>query len=87
LEWLLAHSVGNSELLRWLEDCPDSWDAKLDARILRATYEQIGAASARLGISVSVYVRKLLYHFYVTKHLKYVGSGRRYTLANHHDQT
>jgi len=85
LEWLLRNSVENSDLLRGLEDCPERPNAKLDARITGATLDSLRVATAQLRISTSVYIRKLLYHFYVTKRLKYVRSNGRYTLAGRHD--
>jgi hypothetical protein len=85
LDWLLLNSFGNCQLLRQLPDCPDVWDAKRDARIQTSTFEQLKFATEQLGVSISVYVRKLLYHFYVTKRLKYVREDGHYTLAGHHD--
>jgi hypothetical protein len=85
LDWLLRNSFGNCQLLRQLDDCPDVWDAKLDARIQTSTFEQLKFATEQFGIPISVYVRKLLYHFYVTKRLKYVWADGHYTLAGHHD--
>lgn len=85
LDWLLLNSFGNCQLLRRLEDCPDVWDAKLDARIQASTFDQLKLATDQLDIPISVYVRKLLYHFYVTKRLKYVRTEGHSTLAGHHD--
>jgi hypothetical protein len=85
LDWLLRNSFANCELLGKLADCPDLWDAKLDARIPVSTFGQLRSVCERLGIPVSVYVRKLLYHYYVTKRVKFVGSNGHYTLAYRHD--
>jgi hypothetical protein len=85
LEWLLHNSLANSELLRSLDDCRERLDAKLDARVAEATFDSLGAAAAQLKISPSVYIRRLLYHFYVTKRVKYVKSNGHYTLAYRHD--
>jgi hypothetical protein len=85
LAWLLRSSLGNSELLRGLQDCSEYCGAKLDARIPLTTFEPLRAATMQLGMSISVYIRKLLYHFYVTKRLKYIQSEGRYTLAYRHD--
>ena len=85
LDWLLRNSFGNCQLLRQLADCPDVLDAKRDARIQTSTFEQLKFATEQLGIPISVYFRKLLYHFYVTKRLKYVRTDSHYTLAGHHD--
>ena len=75
LDWLLRNSLGNCQLLLTLNDCPDALDAKLDVRISPNTFEQLRSAAEPLGISISVYTRKLLYHFYVTKKLRYVQSN------------
>jgi len=85
LDLLLRCSVGNGELLVRLKDSPDLWDAKLDARIPNSTFDNLRSACERLGIPVSVYIRKLLYHFYETKTLRIVGSDGHYTLAYRHD--
>jgi hypothetical protein len=85
LEWLLRNSIGNFELLRGLPDCTEPRPSKVDARIADHSLEQLRLASQRLGISISVYARRLLYHFYVTKRLFYVKSDGRYTLAVRHD--
>jgi len=82
---LLRCSLRNCELLTQLKDCPDLWDAKLDARIPVSTFQQLRSACLRLGIPVSVYTRKLLYHFYVTRELKIVERNGHYTLADRHD--
>jgi hypothetical protein len=85
LDWLLRNSLGNFELLRSLVDCPGCPDAKLDVRIPGTTVDSLRAAAAQLKVSPSVYIRKLLYHFYATKRLKYVQSNGHYTLAYRHD--
>lgn len=85
LDWLLLNSFGNCQLLRQLEDCPDFLDSKLDARIQTITFEHLQVATQQLGVPISVYVRKLLYHFYMTKRLKYVRTDGHYTLAGHDD--
>jgi hypothetical protein len=85
LDWLVRNSFCNCQLLRKLSDCPDVWDAKLDARVPSGTFEQLKFAAGQLGVPISVYVRKLLYHVYVTKLLKYVKRDGHYTLAGHHD--
>ncbi len=85
VDWLVRNSLGNFWVLRGLEDCPEFCDAKLDARIPVTTLEPLRAATVQLGISISVYVRKLLYHFYITKRLTYESQNGRYTLAYRHD--
>jgi hypothetical protein len=85
LEWLLRNSFEHSEMLGGMEDCRDRPDAKLDARISATTVDSLRAAATQLKVSPSVYIRRLLYHFYVTKQLKYVQSNGHYTLAYRHD--
>ena len=81
LDWLLRNSFGNFELLRGLAECREQQDSKLDVRIPNGTFEQLKEVAERLGISISVYVRRLLFHFFVTKRIRYVKSDGRYTLA------
>ena len=85
LDWLLRYSFANCSLLGPLADCPDLLDAKLDVRIPITTAQQLKSASNQLAIPVSVYIRKLLYHFFVAKGVKYVPSNGHYTLAGRHD--
>ncbi len=85
VDWLLQNSFSNSRLLLPLADCPECLDAKLDVRIPPATFEHLKSASERMGLPVSVYIRKLLYHFYITKSLRYLASNGHYTLAGRHD--
>ena len=85
LDWLLRYSFANCSLLGPLADCPDFLDTKLDVRIPITTSQQLKSASDQLGIPASVHIRKVLYHFFVTKTLKYVPSNGHYTLAGRHD--
>lgn len=85
VDWLVRISFDNFEHLRELGDCPEPCDVKIDARIPMATIESLRSATVQLGISMSVYIRKLVYHFYITKRLRYVESNGRYTLAYRHD--
>jgi len=85
LDWFLSTSFSNSEALRGLQDCQDHCDRKVDARIAITTLQPLRAATVDLGISITVYIRKLLYHSFVTKRLRYLQSEGRYTLAYHHD--
>jgi hypothetical protein len=85
VDWLLCNSISNSQILRNFADCPDRLTSKLDVRIPIRTLEQLKIASQTLGMSISVYTRTLLYHFYVSKRVFYLKSGDRYTLAIRHD--
>jgi hypothetical protein len=81
LDWLLRNSFGNCELLRGLGDCAERPNVKLDARLSEDTVNSLKNTAAQLNISPSVYIRRLLYHLFVMKRLKYVQFNGRYTLA------
>jgi hypothetical protein len=85
LDVLLCNSFENSQALLSLPDCPEALDIKLDVRIPPTTFEQLKTATDRLSMPVSVYIRKLLYHVYVTKAVRYVQREGHYTLAGCHD--
>ena len=85
VDWLIQNSISNCELLRQLPDGADICEVKLDARIPIATLESSRRVTAQLGISMSVYIRKLLYHFYITKRLRYLERDGHYTLAYRYD--
>jgi hypothetical protein len=85
LDYLLQNSFANCQLILSLADCPDPLDAKLDIRLPLESVEQLKSAASQIRIPVSVYIRKLLYHVYVTKRLRYVPSNGHYTLAGCHD--
>jgi hypothetical protein len=81
LNWLLRHSFESGQLVGQLADCPEILDAKLDVRIPLGTSEQLKSLAGRLGLPASVYIRKLLYHFYITKSLKYERANGHYALS------
>jgi hypothetical protein len=85
VDWLLSNSFSNCLLLTRLTDSLEALDAKLDVRIPLNTFEQLGSVSKQMGIPISVYTRKLFYHFFVSKKLRYVPSEGHYTLAGRHD--
>lgn len=85
LDALLRHSFENSHLLIRSADCPGLLNAKLDIRLPIRTSHQLKITAKQLGMPVSVYIRKLLYHFYVTKRIGFVQSDGHYTLAGRHD--
>lgn len=85
LDCLLRNSFSNFQLVWRLTDCPDALDAKLDVRIAATTFKQLRSVIERLSIPASVYIRKLLYHAFITKNLKFVRSNGHYTLAGRHD--
>jgi hypothetical protein len=69
-----------------LRDTTQCLDDKLDVRLPEELVSKVRGESARLGISVSVYSRIILYAFY-TKRLVIVEIEAHYTLAENHDQT
>jgi hypothetical protein len=81
LDWFLCTSLSHSELLLGLRDCEEHCGRKLDARIPITTSEPLRAVTVNLRISITVYIRKLLYRSCVTKQLRYLQSQGRYTLA------
>jgi hypothetical protein len=85
LDVLLCNSFDNGQLLFALPDCPEALDIKLDVRVPPATYERLKTVTGRSFMPVSVYIRKLLYHVYVTKAVRYVEAVGHYTLAGRHD--
>jgi predicted DNA-binding protein len=60
-------------------------DDKLDVRLPEELVRRLRANAERLGKSVSVYTRMILYAYY-TKQLVLVEIGGRYTLAENHEQ-
>ncbi len=83
---ILEHSVGGQYSFSALRDVEQCLDAKLDVRLPEELVSKLRSESARLGISVSVYSRIILYAYY-TKRLVFVEIGDHYTLAENHDQT
>src|SRR5262249_1560850 len=71
LNWHLRNSFANCDLLQKYSDC-FQLDSKLDVRLCVDTLDQLTTACRRLGIQRSVYIRKLLYHFYMTRRLHYI---------------
>ena len=85
--WLiLEHSLGGQYNFTALRDTTQCMDDKLDVRLPEELVSKVRGESARLGISVSVYSRIILYAFY-TKRLVMIETGGHYTLAENHDQT
>ena len=86
LNLLLECSFDGSEILCALEDFPGLLDFKLDVRITYQTVNSLKSVCQRLGLPLGVYVRKLLYHFYVTKKVSVVGKVGHYKLAGDRDK-
>src|SRR5262249_11201059 len=85
LDALLCNSFCQCQVVARLRDCTESLDTKLDARLPIATVKRQRFTSEDLRTASSVYIRKLLYHFYITKNVKYVLIDGHYTLAGRHD--
>ncbi|MBZ5573950.1 MAG: hypothetical protein LAO09_18965 [Acidobacteriia bacterium] len=83
---ILEHSIGGQYTFSQLPDVPQSLDGKLDVRLSTELVVRLRAETLRLGISISVYSRVILYAFY-SKRLVFVQIGGRYTLAENHEQT
>ena len=83
---ILEHSIGGQFTFSTLPDVPQSLDGKLDVRLPAEFVAKLHAEAKRLGASISVYSRVILYTFY-TKRLVFVQIGGRYTLAENHGQT
>jgi hypothetical protein len=81
LESLLEKSFAGADLLANRGDCPRPWDEKLDFRLPQPIFDGLRNACARLQISPSEYVRRLLYHYYDVQTIDFVEENGRYTLA------
>jgi hypothetical protein len=83
---ILMHAPGGQFSFSALADVQQYLDAKLDVRLPEDLVSTLRAESERLGVSVSVYSRIILYAYY-TKRLVFIEVGARDTLAENHDQT
>ncbi len=82
---ILEHSLDGQYRLSALRDVERDLDAKLDIRLPEELVLKLCTASERLGISLSVYCRVILYAYYA-KRLVFIEIGDRYTLAENHEQ-
>ncbi len=87
LRLFLSYSLQHVDALASLPNCPDTLDGKLDARIPLELAEKLGSACQAHCLSASRVVRKLLFHFYMTKKVKFIKEEGYYNLAVCHDQT
>jgi len=83
---ILEHAVSGQCNLAALEEIPEFLNAKLDVRLSTELVANLRAESARLEVSVSVYIRRILNAYY-TKRLLFIETDGRYTLVENHDQT
>jgi hypothetical protein len=83
---ILEHALCGQYSFSALQDINEFLDAKFDIRLPHELIPKLRSESQRLGVSVSVYIRKILYSFY-TKRLVFVETDGLYTLEENHDQT
>ncbi len=81
LDFLLRCSFHADPGLDGLEDASDQLNSRIHIRLPEQTLERLKVECARLGIQTSVYVRLLLYHFYITGKAWLVKEGDYYKLA------
>jgi hypothetical protein len=84
--FIMEHSLCGEYRFSALQDISEFLDAKLDIRLSNDLIAKLRAESERLGVSVSVYIRKILYAYH-TKRLVFTETAGRYTLGENHDQT
>lgn len=76
---ILEHSLCGQYDFAGLPDSQEVWDAKLDVRLAGELVSKLRVESERLRVSVSVYIRTILYAYY-TKRLAFVEREGHYTL-------
>jgi len=82
---ILEHALCRRDIFSGLPDVREFLDAKLDIRLADDLNLKLRIASERLGSSLSVYIRKILYAYY-TNRLVFVEKDGRYTLEENYDQ-
>lgn len=83
---ILEHALCGQYSFSALQDVPEFLEAKLDIRLSDELISRLRTESQRLRVSVSVYIRTILYAYY-TKRLVFIETGECYTLGENHDQT
>jgi hypothetical protein len=86
ISWLFRHVLDDACEISALSDCSEALDAKVDIRLSVDTIARLRPACTRLRLSLSAYMRIVLYGYYTQK-LIFVQEGGRYTLVANHDQT
>lgn len=81
VEFLIRRSGPGMDIVVGLEDTPDPLSKKLGVRIAHGYVATLEALCRLNQLPVSVYIRKLLYHFLVTKKIWFVQKDDHYTLA------
>lgn len=84
---LLACCGAGAALVLDLEDTQELLSHKLGVRLPLGCLASLEAVCNRKQLPVSVYIRKLIFHFLVKKTISYVKKEGRYTLAYRHDQS
>lgn len=82
---ILMHAPDGQFNFSALPDFQQFLDAKFDVRLPDELVAKLRAEALRLGVSISVYSRVILYAYYM-KRLVFVDLGERYTLAENHDE-
>jgi predicted DNA-binding protein len=83
---ILEHSLCGQYSFSALKDSNEFLDAKLDIRLPNELISKLRVESKRLRVSVSVYIRRILYAYY-TKRLVFTETEGHYTLGENRDQT
>jgi len=82
---ILEHSIsGHYDFSRLTDE--EFLDAKLDVRLADELVAKVRLVSKSLQVSVSVYIRTILYAYY-SKRLVFVERDGHYTLEENHAQT
>jgi hypothetical protein len=81
---ILQHSLGGQYSFSGLKDGNEFLDAKLDIRLPDDLVSKLRTEAKRLGVAVSVSIRRILYAYY-TKRLVFAESNGHYTLEENHD--
>ncbi len=86
VRWFLGHVLEDGCNVFELSDPTGCLDSKLDIRLSDETLSQIRSQCEGLNLSVSTYLRIVLYAYY-TRRLVFAETGDRYTLVTNDDQT
>jgi hypothetical protein len=82
---ILMYALNGQFNFSALPDFQQFLDAKFDVRLPEDIVARLRAEALRLGVSISVYSRVVLYAYY-KKRLVVVDLGECYALAENHDQ-
>ena len=87
VELLLNHCGPGAGIMLRLGDTAEMLDSKLGVRLPSDCLATLEAVCTEKKVPISVYIRKLIYHFLVTKKVWFLKEEGHYTLAIRHDQT